>query len=252
MCLRLVGIILALLASAVRPLVAFQQRFDVASIKLHAPGNPSDGMQVRADGIDYTRVTLFECIREAYHVAGFQITGADRFGGAMLSNRYDIVGRTDKPAGKTDLMSMLQTLLAERFSLRFHRETKTLPVFLLVVDKKGPRLTSVADDVPSSLRLGPDGATFKRTSMGSLAGFLSGLGSIQRPVLDRTSLSGVFDFRLSLSDRPADAAAPLDKRAVFAWSSIREDLRDLGLKLDSSRAPVEMLVVDHAEKPSGN
>jgi uncharacterized protein (TIGR03435 family) len=170
----------------------------------------------------------------------------------MLSNRYDIVARAEKPADKTELMSMLQTLLAERFKLRLHRETKDLPVFLLIVGKKGPRLTAVADDGPSSLRLGPNGASFKRTSMESLAGFLSGLGSIQRPVLDRTSLSGVFDFTLLLSDHPADAGVPADKRAIFSWSSIREDVKDLGLTLESSRAPVELLVVDHAEGPSEN
>ena len=248
---RLLGIILTLSAAAAPSLAASEEGFSVASIKLHAPGDSAEGMQVRPDGIDYTRVTLFECIREAYHVAGFQVSGADRFGDTMLSKRYDIIARAEKTADKKELMSMLQTLLAERFKLRLHRETKDLPVFLLMVGKKGPRLTAVPDG-PSSLRLGPNGASFKRTSMESLAGFLSGLRSIQRPVLDRTSLSGVFDFALSLSDQPGDAGAPVDKRAIFAWSSIREDVKDLGLTLESSRAPVELLVVDHAEEPSGN
>jgi len=229
-----------------------QPAFAVASIKLHAPENPGEGMRIRPDGIDYSRVTLFECIREAYHVAGFQISEADRFGGAMLSKRYDIIAKAEKHADKTELMSMLQTLLPERFKLQLHRETNELPVFLLIAGKKGPRLTAVADDGPSSFRLGPEGASFKRTSLESLAEFLSGLGSIQRPVLDRTSLSGVFDFTLLLSDHPADAGAPVDKRAIFAWSSIREDLKDLGLTIESSRAPVEFLVVDHAEDPSDN
>lgn len=210
-------------------------------------------MRVRPDGIDYSRVTLFQCISEAYHVAGFQISGADRFGDTMLSKRYDIVAKTEKPSDKAELMSMLQTLLAERFQLRVHRETKDLPVFLLVVGKKGPRITAVADDGPSSsIRLGPNGVRFQRTSMESLAGFLSGLGSVQRPVLDRTSLSGVFNFTLLLSDRPTDAGELVDKRAIYVWSSIREDVRDLGLALESSRAPVEFLVVDHAEGPSEN
>jgi len=237
---------------AVQTLAASEQRFAVVSIRLHAPENPAEGMQVRPNGIDYTRVTLFECMREAYHVAGFQISGADHLGDAMLSNRYDIIARAEKTADKTELMSMLQTLLAERFNLRLHSETKELPVFLLIVGKKGPRLTAVTDDGPSSFRLGRNGASFKWTSMEGLAGFLAGLGSIQRPVLDRTSLSGVFDFTLLLSDQPADAGAPVDKRAIFAWSSIREDVKDLGLTLESSRAPVELLVVDHAEEPSEN
>jgi uncharacterized protein (TIGR03435 family) len=249
---RLLGIILALWACVLPTLAASQNGFEVASIKLHAPENPAEGMRVRPGGIDYSRVTLFECIREAYHVAGFQISEADRFGDVMLSQRYDIMARTEKPADKTDLMSMLQALLAERFKLRLHRETKDLSVFLLVVGKNGPRVTAIAEDGPSSLRLGPNGANFKRTSMGSFAVFLSGLGSTQRPVLDRTFLSGVFDFTLLLSDSPAESCAPIDKRTIFAWSSIREDVKGLGLALESSRAPVDLLVIDHAEEPSPN
>jgi uncharacterized protein (TIGR03435 family) len=149
-------------------------------------------------------------------------------------------------------MLMLQALLKERFKLRLHREVKELPVYVLVGGKKRPTLEIVNDAGEGSLRFSGEGAIFKRISMPRFAEFLSGLGSIQRPVLDQTSLQGVYDFTLSLSDGQADATKPIDKKAFFTWPSIFQDVQELGLKLESSKAPVDLLIVDHMERPSQN
>ncbi len=87
--------------------------------------------------------------------------------------------------------------------------------------------------------------------MSSLAEFLSGLESIDRPVLDRTGLEGRFDFDLHLSDSQINEALG-HEHAIYAWASILSDIRQLGLKLNRARGVVEMLVVDRARKPSQN
>ncbi len=209
-------------------------------------------MKVTPDGLTYLRVTLYECIRTAYHVAGFQIHAAGASEQAVISERYDIRAKADHVVGNTELMSMLRTLLEDRFKLRLHREVKEISGLAMITGKKGLKLTSAGGGGENSLRLGPGGVTFKNTSMQDLAEFLSGLGSIQRPVLDRTSLTGNFDFFLALSDAQLDTNAAFNKRALFEWTSIFSDVQELGLKLEPTKAPVELLVIDHAEHPSEN
>jgi uncharacterized protein (TIGR03435 family) len=226
--------------------------FEVASIKLHDPANPRQEKRITTDGINYSRVTIFECIVDAYHVAGFQVSEAKSASNAMLSERYDIAAKAGHVSDKAELMSMLQTLLADRFKLQFHRDTKELAVYLLVTGKKRLSIKQVEDQGADSVRLVPGGAAFQETSMTGFAGFLSGFGLIQRPVLDRTSLLGVFDFTLPLSDRESGTGSAPDKRTLFAWPSIFEDVQDLGLKLESAKTPVELLVIDHVEKASEN
>jgi uncharacterized protein (TIGR03435 family) len=225
--------------------------FDVASIKLHDPANPRQEKTIAPGGINYSRVTVFDCIMDAYHVAGFQISGDYSFAD-VLSKRYDIVAKAEHESDTAELMSMLQSLLASRFKLQFHRDAKEAPVYLLVTGKKRLSIKQVEDQGGTGVQVGPGGAAFKQTSMNALAGFLSRLDLIGRPVIDRTSLPGVYDFTLSLSDREAGDGAPPDKGAALAWPSIFEDVQDLGLKLESAKAPVELLVIDHVEKPSAN
>jgi uncharacterized protein (TIGR03435 family) len=223
--------------------------FDVASVRLHDPAVSTQGMKLTPNGINYSRVTLHECIMAAYNVFGFQVRETES---AIVSERYDIVAKTDHQVDKAELMLMLQALLKERFKLQLHREVKELPVYVLVGGKKHPKLEIVNDAGEGSLRFNGEGAIFKRTSMRRFAEFLSGLGSIQRPVLDQTSLQGVYDFTLSLSDGQTDATKPIDKKAFFTWPSIFQDVQDLGLKLESSKGLVDLLIVDHMERPSQN
>lgn len=226
--------------------------FEIASIKPHDPAAGDQGMKITPDGIHYSRVTLYECIRTAYHVPSSQIFNADSFSEILYSDRYDIVARADHRADRPELMQMLQTLLADRCQLRVHRETRELPVYLLVTGKKRLKLETDPGEGETSFRFNASGANFQHTTMPDLAEFLSGLGPVQRPVLDRTSFAGAFKFTLSLSDVVANPNTPFDKRSLFAWASIFADLQEIGLKLEPSKAPVELLIIDHAERPSAN
>ncbi len=150
---------------------------------------------------------------------------------------------------------MLQTLLAERFQLKFHRETRELPAYLLVIAKGGPKLrrSGEADNVHYSLRIRSNELTGHKVPMQQFVGALS--GQLNRPLLDRTGLQGDFDF--SLHYTPDDGSMPDDGSAVdpnapssvSIFTAIQEQL---GLKMERTKGPVSVLVIDHIEKPTEN
>jgi len=140
---------------------------------------------------------------------------------------------------------MLQTLLAERFQLQVHRETKELPVYALVAAKGGPKLHKAEPGGNTDMR-GENGSfVFRGTSMPQFSEDLSTLSQVDRPVLDRTGIPGVFDFNLKFGESNDEM-----KRALIAgdgasiFTLIQEQL---GLKLEARKGPVEMLVIDHVE-----
>ncbi len=146
-------------------------------------------------------------------------------------------------------MSMLQTLLADRFKLRLHREEKDLPVYALVIGNKGPKLRKAASDGEAEASVVPDAGSlvFKNHSMSEFADFLSRV--MDRPVLDMTGLKDLFDFNLRLFE--SDTSPADMKRAIGGGqmaASMFTLIQDLGLKLEPRKAPVEILVIDHAEK----
>jgi uncharacterized protein (TIGR03435 family) len=181
-------------------------------------------------------VTLKACITWAYRVTDAEVAGPPW----LTDERFDIVARTE--SGKPQ-PEMMQALLAERFKLVVHRESKELTVYSLVVAKNGPKLKRVdPGEGDTTSRRGHLTAT--RTSMHGLARFLGGPNvRLGRPVMDKTGLDGVFDFELTWTpegskDEKADAPP-----SIFV--ALQEQL---GLKLESQKAPVDVLVVDHIEK----
>ena len=169
---------------------------------------------------------------------------------------------------------MLQALLAERFSLKVHRETKDEPVYFLVIGKNGSRLQNAkigdastppnADGTPARDRVelqivpGSEGGQkirFSLTPIKSLGDWLT--RQLSRPVLDKTGLTGTYDFTLEWTPDAASAPVLDAPNAVtlpgIPGSSIFSALeQQLGLKLESGKGPIEILVIDHVEKPSGN
>jgi uncharacterized protein (TIGR03435 family) len=145
---------------------------------------------------------------------------------------------------------MLQTL-TDRFQLQFHRETKELPVYALVAAKSGPKLHKAEPGSNTSMQ-GENGAfVFQGTSMPQFAEDLSTLSQVDRPVLDRTGIPGVFDFNLKFGESNEEI-----KRAFIAgdgasiFTLIQEQL---GMKLEARKGPIEMLVIDRVERaPSEN
>jgi bla regulator protein BlaR1 len=167
-------------------------------------------------------------------------------------NHYEIEGRTLAPAmTRKEMRTMLQTLLADRFKLRMHRENKEMPVYALVIGNSGAKLQSAIDicGEDGCIGVGPWGEFFvKYARMETIAATLSNL--VDRPVVDKTGLTGRYDFRMKFdpSSTKLNDGQPgrpsTDAPSIFV--AIQDDL---GLKLEPRRAAVEILVVDSADEP---
>ena len=228
--------------------------FDVASVKVHQGGGGST-RRIEPDGITYRNITLGEFIQLAYGVKHHEIAAPDWIVDYASSNRYDVVAKTASPVSKEMIHEMLEPLLAERFHLTLHRETRELAVYALVVDKKGPKFKP-GDGGP--LQIEPDGSggvSYHNYSMPALALALSLMRAVGRPVLDRTGLDGVYDLTEKFRDIPVGQTLDEVRRAAVENDEpLFAALQDqLGLKLESQKAPIEVLVIDHAEKvPTDN
>ncbi len=166
----------------------------------------------------------------------------------MGADRYNIEAKVEDPQKATEdqLLQMLQALLVERFSLKYHRESVDMPGFALVVSAKGPKL-SRAKDQELSMSFGggvqkpnPEEAIslhVRGCSMARLANLLTQMSS--GPVTDKTGLEGVYDFELNW-----------DENAGPALSTALQ--QQLGLRLESQKVPVSMFVIESARKPAGN
>jgi uncharacterized protein (TIGR03435 family) len=195
-------------------------------------------------------------VTAAYSVEEFQILGGplwastDRFDVAAISgsdfsqdpDRVKALGR-DAPRM---MMVMLQALLLERFQLRVHRETKIATVYSLLVGKNGPKLEpSARTDQRPYVRLLPTGSTVRmlgrQASMMLLAETLS--WKLGAPVTDKTGLAGDFEFSFEYTG---------DDSQLDAGPSLFTAIQQLGLKLESSKGPVQALIIDHAERPAAN
>jgi uncharacterized protein (TIGR03435 family) len=181
--------------------------------------------------------TLKFCIIAAYGVPDYLIEGGPKW---ITSDSYEI---TAKGSGQHDqLVRMLQTLLADRFKLTVHRETKQRSAYALAVGKNGPKLypSDWGGDSFLGRRGGRGPLNGRKASIPQLASTLSNL--MGKKVLDQTGLTGAYDFTLEYA--PADA---VDSSLPSLFTALQEQL---GLKLAAITTAVEVLVIDHAEKPS--
>ena len=265
------------------------QGFETASIK---PSDPNEfrTMIRNAPGgrVDMKGVTLRMLIQQAYGVRDFQVSGGP---GWMGSERYDVVAKPpDSAAGdantdpfklseeqrkalRDQMQQRLQVLLAERFQLKIHHETKEMPVYALAIAKGGSKLKEV--DAPSGMPSGPPDPSKRnpgmmRMSPGMLSGQAVGIQflvdalsqQLGRTVLDQTGLKGFYDFELKWTPEggaPAGFGGPLppgvvpppppDPNGPTIYTAVQEQL---GLRIDSQKGPVDILVIDRAEKPSEN
>jgi uncharacterized protein (TIGR03435 family) len=224
--------------------------FDVATVKL-AAGRGAPGRRIREDPARLTTsgVTLRALIEHAYGIENYQLTGGPAWLGSEF---YNVEAAVDTPASPTDMRSMLQALLADRFHLVLRREMRDTPVYVLLPAKGGikprDRTGAAAQDAVQSQ---PGRMRFK--DLQSLASFMSGF--VDRPVLDGSGLKGDYDIVLDVP-RPraaGEASGPPDLAAAMAEfsESLRHMVQDqLGLKAESRKQPMEMLVVERAEKPT--
>ena len=216
-------------------------QFEVATIKPPAP-QPNDGhthsrMSVDNNRLLYANVTLKDALAQAYNVQRYQVSGPDW----IDTDRFDIQAKI--PEGKrAQVPEMLQNLLADRFGLKIHRETKELPVYALVVAKGGPKFKAAESQGLSINSNRTHWHVEAKVSMQRLAELLS--EDAGRPVIDRTGLMGSYDMTLDWA--VDDAAAANDPAAgPSLFTALQEQL---GLRLESTRAPVETIIVDQAQR----
>jgi uncharacterized protein (TIGR03435 family) len=221
---------------------AVQMEFEVASVKPNRSGSGSSPSQSGHGRISATNGSLQEYIRWAYGVQLYQVSGPDW----LSSERYDIVAKAADGAPSDQTMPMLQKLLADRFKLTMHRVTKEIPVYELVAAKNGPKLKEV-EAGGSKTNRGRGHIDAQRMSMKRLSELLA--LQMDRPVLDATGLKGVFDFTLDWTpDESPYAKAESAIDAPKSPSLLIALQEQLGLRLQARKAPIEILVVDHAEK----
>jgi uncharacterized protein (TIGR03435 family) len=224
-----------------------QVTFSVATIRPSAAEVKfeHDGRtEILPDGLHMQDVLLTTCIKWAYGVQDTQISGP----ALLQSTRYDILARVDKPVGLDEMKLMMRALLAERFKLSFHHENRELRSYAMVVAKGGHKLHEAAGDGKSSRENTANSTIAKSMTMREFADFLS--GPVQRPVVDKTGLTGKYDFVLDFT-----SYLPPDRQTMGpdATNILMAALPgELGLKLESQKEIVEVMVVDHVEKPSEN
>jgi uncharacterized protein (TIGR03435 family) len=242
-------IIVVMLASLTAITAAQNQtlKFEVASVKPAAATSAGDEfmstlLYLPGGRLRMTNSPLRSFIRTAYQVEDFEVVGGS---GWMNSDRYDLEAKAPGEADRDQLRMMLQAVLADRFKLQLHREMRNGTDYALVVGPNGPKIKLSTE--PGGFRGGAGRITGKR-SMPQLARFLSGI--IHSPVTDETGLEGTFDLTLVWA---ADELAIVGD-SLSSTPSIFTAVQDqLGLKLEAHKGSlVEVLVIDHAEKPDAN
>jgi len=243
-----------LLLLSIFPAFGALPAFDVASVKPSSTkgvgeGSERENIVVSPVSLSMRNVSLRTATRWAYRVRDYQISAPGSFGSA----RYDIVAKAARPATEEELRLMLQTLLADRFKLEIHRDSKNLAVYSMVIGKNGPKLRKAADDSVSSMRPVGGGLVFRGFSMEELADRLLSLPfNVNRPVIDRTGVAGRFDFTLTFADDEQNLKSTLEGMSLGNTSILTILQEQLGLRFETEKGPVEILVIDRVDRPSEN
>lgn len=237
MCRFLVGLF------TIATMFAQTARFEVASIKPSDPGSQvSNSLYTdRSGGLHVENYSLRGIILFAYDLRDFELIGTPTW---VDTTCYDIVAKADSgQTGDSLFRERTRSLLASRFGLVAHNETRLLTSYLLTVAKGGSKLKSVT--TPSEQLGFRGGVGHNRGFAITMPMFAKELGRLTgRPVIDKTGLEGKYDYVLEWS---ADSDATGTGPSVF--TALQEQL---GLRLDAVKAPAETLVIDHIERPSQN
>ena len=185
------------------------------------------------------------CIGWAFNIQDAQIIGPSWLNDVA----FDIFAKSPGPASEAELRKMLQTLLADRFKLSFHRETREIPALILVVSSKGHKLKAADKPGEPSFKTGKMSLTGAGATLSELTQFLS--HELREPVIDQTGLKGLFNYTLDINAYVTDEmrksggdGPPLEANSIIA-SAMQEQL---GLKVEAKKTPVTMLIVEHLEK----
>jgi uncharacterized protein (TIGR03435 family) len=238
--------------------------FEVATIKPARPGIPGKGFTVRGGEVLTINTSLSDLITFAYSLHAKQILNGTDW---ISSEKYDITGKADVPGlpAIDQFKIMIQKLVADRFQLKFHREMKELSAYVVTVAKTGAKLTPTSADPKSLPGLGfrgPGRLVVRNATLAEFAGVMQGT-AMDRPVVDQTGLTARYDFTLNWTPDEfqfADIRGPngaLPPPPPGGDATEYPDLftaiqQQLGLKIDSGKAPVDVLVIDRVNKPSEN
>jgi bla regulator protein blaR1 len=255
--------------------------FEVASIKPNHTGGRGRFFSTPDPGrLTATNVTTKMVIEFAYNVKDFQLAGGPEW---INSESYDINAKLEDSATeeleklpedqrRDKIRLMMQSLLADRFKLTLAREKKELPIYALVVAKGGPKLTPTAYTPPDPNGPKPSGPPqndpqlmLSRGKISAVAASISGLADIlallpdlgDRLVVDQTGITGKYDFTVEFTQenftpkgpQSVESAPPPDASAPSIFTALQEQL---GLRLESTKGPVDTIVIEHIEEPSEN
>jgi uncharacterized protein (TIGR03435 family) len=227
--------------------------FDVASVKASqsstaGEGHRRDNIQVSPAAVTMRNVNLKTCIRWAWHVTEYQVSGP----AWLESERYEITGKAAGRATDDELRLMMQGLLQERFKLALHRQIKDFQVYVLAPGKNGPKVQESKTEGEASFDVNQKqmSVSIQRTPVSQLVDMLTNV--LRTPVVDMTGLKGHYDLTLNVAKYAADLAAQgksLDSAPADPLALVSMILQEeLGLKLDGKKMPLDLLMVDHAEK----
>ena len=283
--MKLISAFLPVLTSVA--VMAQTPQFEVASIRpssASATDRVNVGVHIDGAQITVNYFSLKDMIRMAYSVKDYQVTGAD----FLASDRFDVAAKIPAGSKPDELRDMMKALLAERFQLKIHHDTKDFPVFALVIAKGGLKIQELPPDAESSEEAAKapvnvtasggrggvnvnygHGSSFtfadnklvgKKLTMANFAETLARFE--EKPVVDMTGLKGNYDIELAFT--PEDYTAMLIRSAIVAGvtmppealkamqsasgDSIAMALEKVGLKMESRKAPLEVIVVDHSLK----
>jgi uncharacterized protein (TIGR03435 family) len=241
----LAGLILSITGQA-QPRPAF----DVASVKVVDLSTLGDSISmnlgtVRKEEVTFGNATLNDCVRFAYGIASdAQILGPEW----IKSKRflYNIDAKAAPGTSSAQLQAMMQTLLAERFKVVTHREQKEMSYYALEPAKGGAKMQAVKE-VPEGFQGKNWGGSIDNIMPMAKLAYLLSRFETERPIIDKTGLDGMYEVKLTWTLRPIQNANP-DATEIPLFTALEEQL---GLKLEARKGPVDVLVVDGAEKIPG-
>jgi uncharacterized protein (TIGR03435 family) len=237
---------LVLVASLAHRLSSQQlPQFDVASVReASAPvgveGGGREKVEVTPKSVWLRNATLSFCIQWAYGIRFYQVSGPRWLSEA----RYEILAKTQEPRSQNELRLMMRALLADRFKLVLEHDRQPRPVYSLVLGKGQPQFQKAAEGTPSTFAVTDGDFVFGAHTMPEFAERLSDFATVDRPVIDKTSLEGAFHFRLVSAARAIRSG---EGPSIFTAVS------EIGLQLKPATEAMEVVVVESAERhPSAN
>jgi uncharacterized protein (TIGR03435 family) len=219
--------------------------FEAASIKRSTALENGTDLDTTPGTMTIRNFSLRSLVRVAYGVKEYQVVGGPKW---MDSERYNINAKAAGPAKDRELMMMLRTLLGERFKVEVHQESKASQGYALLPAKGGLKIKPVVGGGNSSTSSHGGSLTAKGVSMARLCDWLA--RRLNAPVMDATGIGGVFDFKLEWTPEEAPPGTPASAGPDFSLMAALQE--QIGVKLEGRKVPMELIVVDRAEKPSEN